>query len=334
MISAQRRILLLVVLTSFSTLAIANNPNQAREWLERMVDAMQQMTYQGTFVYMRGSDDVETMRITHLADESGVRERLYSVSGPHREVIRDREGVRCMLEDTASVAEDQAVVNSYFPEVPLSVIDNEDSGYRLETGGMARIAGHSARRVSISPADSYRYGYDFWLEQNTGLLLKWVLLDSRQKPLAKLMFTDFTIGPEINLDEVEPGSKEQDYVQMMTMGPEKSVVAPGTPRWQPASLPPGFQLSAHNRKTGMDEVYEHLVYSDGLAAVSVYVEQKDKGVATKSGVSRLGTNHAFVRNQGALRITVIGEVPVVTVKTIGNEMARSVVADLGNDGPK
>ena len=334
MISAQRRALRLVVLTSFSTLAIASNPSQAREWLERMVDAMQQMTYQGTFVYMRGGDDIETMRITHLVDESGVRERLYSVSGPHREVIRDHEGIRCVLEDPASVVEDQAVVNSYFPELPLSVIDNADSGYRLETGGMARIAGHSARRVSISPADSYRYGYDFWLEQNTGLLLKWVLLDSRQKPLAKLMFTDFTTGPEVKQDEIEPGSKEQDFVQMKTMSPEKSVVAQSTPRWQPAILPPGFQLSAHNRKTGTDEVYEHMVYSDGLAAVSVYVEQKDKGAAIKSGVSRLGTNYAFVRNQGPLRITVIGEVPVVTVKTIANEMARSVVADLGNNSPK
>ncbi len=326
MIPVRRRALLLLVLTSFSTLAIAGSSTEAREWLERMVEAMQQMTYQGTFVYVRGGD-VETMRITHLVDESGIRERLYSVSGPHREVVRDRKGVRCVLEDSASVVEDQALANSYFPELPLSVIDSQDSGYRLETGGLARIAGHSARRVSISPADSFRYGYDFWLEQQTGLLLKWVLLDSGRKPLAKLMFTDFSIGPEINLDEIESGSKEQDFVKMKTMSPEKAVVAESTPRWQPASLPPGFQLAAHNHKSGTDGVYEHMVYSDGLTAVSVYVEDKGKGMPVKPGVSRLGTNYAFVRDQGGLRITVIGEVPVVTVKSIANEMALSVAAD-------
>lgn len=326
MMSAQRRGLLLLVLASFSTLAVAGNAGQAREWLERMVDAMQQMSYQGTFVYVRGGN-VETMRITHLVDETGVRERLYSVSGPHREVIRDQNGVRCVLEDSASVVEDQVVASDYFPELPLSVIDSQGSGYRLETGGLARIAGHSARRVSISPDDSYRYGYDFWLEQKTGLLLKWVLMDSRQRALAKLMFTDFAIGSEINLDEIESDSDEQDFVQMKTMSPEKSVVAESTPRWQPASLPPGFQLTAHNHKAGTDEVYEHTVYSDGLAAVSVYIEEDDKGVAVKPGVSRLGTNYAFVRNQGGLRITVIGEVPVLTVKSIANEMALSVAAD-------
>lgn len=326
MISVRRRALLLLVLTSFSTLAIAGSSSEAREWLERMVEAMQQMTYQGTFVYVR-SGDVETMRITHLVDESGVRERLYSVSGPHREVVRDRKGVRCIFEDSASVVEDQALASSYFPELPLSLIDSEHSGYRLETGGLARIAGYSARRVSISPADNYRYGYDFWLDQQTGLLLKWVLLDSRRKPLAKLMFTDFSIGPDVKLEEIESDSKQQDFVKMKTLSPERAVVAKTSPRWQPAKLPPGFQLTAHNHKSGAGEVYEHTVYSDGLTAVSVYVEEKGKGIPVRPGVSRLGTNYAFVRDQGGLRITAIGEVPVVTVKSIANEMALSVAAE-------
>src|SRR5210317_2088012 len=170
------RTLLLLVSISISGFAMAGDSQQARDWLERMTAAMSQMSYQGTFVYVRDGA-VETMRITHVTDETGVRERIYSVSGPHREVIRDRKGVRCVLEDSASVVEDQVVSSSYFPELPLSIIDGEASGYRLETGGEARIAGHIARRVSISPEDNFRYGYDLWLEEQTGLLLKWILLD-------------------------------------------------------------------------------------------------------------------------------------------------------------
>jgi sigma-E factor negative regulatory protein RseB len=139
------------------------------------------MTYQGTFVYVRDGA-VETMRITHIADETGIRERLYSLSGPHREVVRDRKGVRCVFQDSSSVVEDQVVASTYFPELPLSVIDNNASGYHLETGGKARIAGHTARRVSISPADKFRYGYDFWLEEKSGLLLKWILFDPSRWP--------------------------------------------------------------------------------------------------------------------------------------------------------
>jgi len=321
-----RKAFLFLVSISVSGLAVAGDFSQAREWLERMTTAMSQMSYQGTFVYVRDGI-VETMRITHLTDDSGVRERLYSISGPHREVIRDRKGVRCVLEDSASVVEDEVIASSYFPELPLSIIDGDASGYRLEIGGEARIAGQLARRVSISPEDSYRYGYDFWLEQQTGLLLKWVLFDARHKPLAKLMFTDFAMGSAIKLDEIESDSSSDDFIEMKTFGLEKTVVTQSSPRWQPAKLPPGFHLASHNHKTGTDGVYEHMVYSDGLAAVSVYVEQQGAESVVKQGVSQLGTNNAYSRKQGELQITVIGEVPAITVKSIANEIALSVASD-------
>jgi len=267
------------------------------------------------------------MRITHVTDETGVRERLYSISGPYREVIRDSTGVRCVFQDAASVVEDQVVASSYFPELPLSIIDGNTSGYRLGTGGEARIAGHTARRVTISPEDSFRYGYDFWLEEQTGLLLKWELFDTNHKPLAKLMFTDFAIGSSVKLDELESDSRDEDFIEMKTFGLQNTVVTGSSPRWQPASLPPGFQLASHSHKTGADGVYEHMVYSDGLAAVSVYVEQQGIESEVKPGISQLGTNNAYTTKQGALQITVIGEVPAITVKTIANEMALSVAAN-------
>ena len=320
------RSLLFLISISISGLAMAGESQQARDWLERMTAAMSQMSYQGTFVYVRDGA-VETMRITHVTDETGVRERMYSVSGPHREVIRDRKGVRCVLQDAASVVEDQVVASSYFPELPLSIIDGDTSGYRLETGGEARIAGHTARRVTISPEDSFRYGYDFWLEEQTGLLLKWELFDTNHKPLAKLMFTDFAMGSSVNLDELESDSRAEDFVEMKTFSLQNTVVTRSSPRWQPAKLPPGFQLASHSHKPGADGVYEHMVYSDGLAAVSVYVEQQGIEAEVKPGISQLGTNNAYTRKQGALQITVIGEVPAITVKTIANEMALSVASN-------
>lgn len=321
-----RNALLMLVLIGFCSASLAGESLSAREWLDRMTTAMSQMSYQGTFVYVRGGV-VETMRITHVTDETGVRERMYSVSGPHREVVRDRKGVRCVLEDSAAVVEDQVVASSYFPQLPLSIIDGDSSGYVLKIGRESRIAGHTARHVSISPEDDFRYGYDFWLEEETGLLLKWVLFEGRHRSLAKLMFTDFAIGTEVDLDELESDSRAEDFVEMKTFSPQETVVTQSSPRWQPAKLPPGFNLASYSRKTGAEGVYEHMVYSDGLAAVSVYVEQNGSGAAIKPGISQLGTNNAFTRTEGDLQITVIGEVPAITVKSIANEVALSVAAD-------
>ena len=321
-----RRALLLLVLISTGGVAVAGSSSEARKLLENMTSAMSQMTYQGTFVYVRDGV-VETMRITHIADESGIRERLYSLSGPHREVVRDQKGVRCVFQDSSSVVEDQVVASTYFPELPLSVIDNNASGYRLETGGRARIAGHTARRVSINPEDKFRYGYDFWLQEKTGLLLKWILLDANNKPLATLVFTEFALGSSINIEEIESDSRAEDFIEMKTFSLENTVVRQSEPRWKPDNLPPGFELASHNHKSGSDGVYEHMVYSDGLAAVSVYVEKQAPGSAVKSGVSQLGTNNAYIRQKGGLQITVIGEVPALTVRSIADEMARVVASN-------
>lgn len=321
-----RKALLLVMLTSVSGSVIAGNSDHARQLLEQMATAMSELSYQGTFVYVRDGV-VETMRITHISDEDGVRERLYSVNGPRREVIRDRTGVRCVLKDSAAVAENPVVADSYFPELPQTLFENEASGYRLGLGGEARIAGQKARRVSITPEDGFRYGYDFWLEKQTGLLLKWVLFDASHKALAKLMFTDLAIGPDVDSSELQSDSPSEDFVELRTISPANSVKVESTPRWQPDKLPPGFLLASHSRKIVTGGVFEHMVYSDGLAAVSVYIEKQGSDKALAQGNSQLGTNNIYSRKQGDLQITVIGEVPAITVKSIANEMARSVASN-------
>jgi len=323
-----RKALLILLFVGASGPVFAAGSAEARELLERMATAMSQLSYQGTFVYVRDGDGaVETMRITHVMDKKGVRERLYSVSGPRREVIRDREGVRCILKDSAAVEENMVVSDSYFPELPQSLFDNKVSGYQLKTGGKARIAGLTARLVTIRPEDGFRYGYDFWLEEETGLLLKWVLFKRDHKALAKLMFTELVVGEGVDLAELESESPAGDFVALRTISPAKNVAVDSTPRWQPDNLPPGFQLASHRQEINADGVFEHMVYSDGLAAVSVYVEQQGGEAAMSQGISRMGTNNAYSTRQGDLQITVIGEVPAVTVKSIATGMASAVASN-------
>lgn len=321
-----RKALMLLIFVSVSGTGMADNSDEARKWLERMTRAMNEMSYQGTFVYVRDGV-VETMRITHVSDDSGVRERMYSISGPRREVIRNRNGVRCVLQDSNSVVEDAAVKGTFFPEFPLAAIDNKSAGYHLKLNGKARIAGQVARRVSIKPRDVFRYGYDYWLEERTGLLLKWVLRDTDQKVLAKLMFTEFSIGPDIDLKELASDSPAKNFVAQPTFSKVKTVVTKSNTGWRPGRLPPGFKLSSHNQQMSPDGIFEHMVYSDGLAAVSVYIEKKGSEVGVLQGVSQLGTNNAYSRQQGELQITAIGEVPAVTVKTIANSMTRTIASN-------
>lgn len=318
-----RKALSLTLFLGVSGSVFAGGADQARLMLEQMASAMSQLSYQGTFVYVRNGV-VETMRITHVLDENGVHERLYSVSGPRREVIRDRDGVRCILKDSSNLEETPVVAETFFPDLPPSLFDGKASGYKLETGGEARIAGQTARRVSITPEDGYRYGYDFWLQEGTGLLLKWVLLDANHKALAKLMFTDFATGDDIDQSELISDSPSEDFIALSKAGQKGDHVLESTPSWQPKNLPSGFHLTSHSTENSANGSIEHSVYSDGLAAVSVYVEQHGVDVQALPAESQLGTNNVYSKQQGELQITVIGEVPAITVKSIANEMALTV----------
>lgn len=300
----------------------ADSDNDAALWLERMSVAMSQMTYQGTFVYVQG-DEVDTMRITHVSDEKGMREHLISLSGLRREILRDSSGVRWIQGDDLQVMEDPAFGRSFFPEIPLGQSDQASSSYKLELGPSERIAGHSGRKLKVIPNDKFRYGYTLWLEEPSALLLKWELLDGDNRRLAKLMFTELRLGTEVDVKELESSSRLKEYKILESSLPSRKGLSHSKPRWQPSELPAGFQLTTHRYLNQQDQrVFEHLVYSDGLAAVSVYVESAaGDAQEQKTGMSRLGTTHAFSRMTDGVFITVVGDVPAITVRSIGNAVS-------------
>ena len=286
------------------------------DWLERMSAAMSQMTWQGTFVYNQG-DRMETMRITHVSDEDGVRERMVSLSGAPGEVLRDANGVRWALGHGGAVLADSAFKRPFFPALPADQADKAEQSYTFKFGGKSLISGHIARNIKVVPRDHYRYGYSLWLEENSGLLLKWELLDMARKSLARLMFTDFRLGAEVDISELEPGSALKNYEAIETELPAGQT---RPPRWEPSRLPPGFVLTSHRSDGETNDEYEHLVYSDGLAAVSVYIESLAGGAAPSDRTWKHGTTHAFTCAASGMKVTVVGNVPAATAEVIGQSV--------------
>lgn len=303
-------------------LVMAGSDNDARAWLERMSTAMSHMDYQGTFVYMQG-DAMETMRITHVSDEDGVHERLVSQSGTPREILRDSSGVRWVGGDDASVLEDRSIRRSFFPDLPLVGNKKDGESYTFKFGNKTRIAGHISRNIKVMPRDHYRYGYSLWLEEHSGLLLKWELIDSKRHTLAKLMFTDLKLGSEVDRGELKPSGRMQRSRTVESALPAANAGKSGQPHWRPSRVPPGFTMTSHRYVEAVDEAgskYEHLVYSDGLAAVSVYVESLGESSAHPEITQQHGTTHAYMGTSGNMMVTVVGNVPAVTVEMVGKSV--------------
>lgn len=299
----------------------ADAAGEAQGWLVRIHQAPQTLNYEGTFVYQYGGQ-LETMRIFHRADEGALTERLVSLTGPAREVIRTNDEVRSYLPDQKSIFIEhrrRLGRKGFLAIVPERLTDLEEN-YAIELGGTARVAGRPVQQLLIRARDDYRYGYKLWADRETGLLLKADLTNNKGKVLEQFMFTQISIGKHIPDSALAP----QTPTAGMIWYRDKEVDRAPTASWRATQLPKGFKLSSSivRRLPKTDRVVEHLVYSDSLAAVSVFVEKLDETRAHKmlEGPKRLGALYALGKILDGHHVTVVGEVPAKTIVMIGNSL--------------
>jgi sigma-E factor negative regulatory protein RseB len=317
---------LLPTFTAFllsSSTAFGAGPS-ARDWMMSMSEAVQKHNYEGTFVYRHG-DQIETMRIVHRVTGGRQQERLIALNGIPREIVRNDHDVVCYLPDRNSVmVEHRKNINQNFPAMLPKRLARVTANYKLALGGTNRIADRMAQMVIVRPDDKYRYGYHLWADTKTGLLLKSNLVDPEGRIIEQFMFTNIAVDKPISNKELKPRYSGKGMVwHRETDTPDKSVSGA---RWRATKLPPGFVLTKEIARQGPmhRQVVEHLVYSDGLAAVSVFIEREEpakKGVI--QGATGMGAVHAFGRVVGKYHVTVIGEVPAATVSMI----AASVIPE-------
>lgn len=294
----------------FNACAVAGDPH---EWLAKMEQAARTMNYQGVFVYHHGNS-MQTMQIFHRVDNGKAQERLFSLNGSPREVIRTDDEVRCYLpEDNSILVEHRRAGNKGFPSILPERIGELDANYAMELARAGRVADREAQRIIVRPKDEYRYGYQLWADSATGLLLRADLLDAEGKMVERFIFTSIKTGIGIPDAELKPrlGNKSAVLYSGESEGGGKA------PAWE-AQLPPGFKLTNYiNRRMPKGQkAIEHLVYSDGLAAVSVFIEKADPQPAVK-GPNRMGAVHAYAKVVDGQQVTVVGEVPAITVEMIG-----------------
>lgn len=292
-------------------------------WLQRMNQALRHRNYVGTFVYVHG-EHMESMRVFHRADTEGGIERLIALSGPPREVIRDHHSVKCILPDSRMVLVERRYAAGRFPAaLPASVPAARLAAYyEFKDLGDGRVADYPTKIIGIMPRDQYRYGYRLWLDTKTGMLLRSDLLDSSGHSVERVMFTSLRypqVIPDAELRATEIGA---GFVWNIQGDREPLSPAEAGVRWEATRLPPGFVLSLTDvqRVAGVPQPVRHLVFSDGLASVSVFAETAQASRNALIGPSQMGAVNAFGRQVGDHHLTVVGDVPAPTVELIAESM--------------
>ncbi len=294
----------------------------AMDWIQTMSEAMRELNYRGNFVYMH-DNQLESMSISHMKDESGEKERLLSLNGEAREVIRDDKNLTCIWPSSRKVVVDFSRQNSFSPIFIPDDVEKIGSLYDMKIIGTDRVANHETVVVQIKPRDKYRYGLKFWISADSGLMMKSILVDSDNNVVEQVMFTSLELlkeGEELDIIAIPPIGDDYTMVRYHSGDSSGSIVSQTT--WQIGTLPKGFkQQSVLTRlDSASGKTFQQMVFSDGLASLSVFIEkQSDRQLP--SGASSIGAVNAFIREMKEFSVTAIGEVPAVTVK----QMAESIL---------
>ncbi|MER2553489.1 MAG: MucB/RseB C-terminal domain-containing protein [Thauera sp.] len=297
--------------------ALAEHPTDPLSWLGRISTAGQQLNYVGTFMYQSGAH-VETSRIAHRVDAGGEYERLEVLDGSPREIIRRGTEVRCVLPDERTVIIDETQGRRAFPaRVPVSLTGLAEN-YRVRKGDMGRVAGFEAQSLVLEPKDDLRYGHILWAEVHSGLLLKSRTVDQHGGVIEQFSFSDVRIGGEVDGALLE--SRFEMGEGWRVVNARGNSVALDSVGWLLDPAVPGYSLtSVVKRPLGRDRGEAvHMVFSDGLAAISVFVEPVGDGARTGLGAVSNGAINIYKRAVGAHLVTALGEAPEAAVRRIGD----------------
>jgi sigma-E factor negative regulatory protein RseB len=309
----------------------ARGADDPRVWLERMNRALATRNYDGTFFHISGGR-VETMRIVHRVRSGRVTERLQSLDGSGREFVRANDELTCYLPDQHTVLVEQRQDRGPFlgslPQFDATVSDF----YRIEALPDTHILGRPARVIAVNPKDQFRFGYRLWLDEKTAMPLKTQLCDSRGQVIEQIFFARLDMPESIPDSDLAP-TVHTDGMRWVRQGASADNASAALAAYRASQLPPGFRLTVQGAQTlgGATAPASHLVYSDGLATVSVFIEQSsaDSGVAPTldsqaqapmQGLARVGSGYAFSTVVQGHQVTAVGEVPAQTVEFIAHSV--------------
>jgi sigma-E factor negative regulatory protein RseB len=289
--------------------------------LSRAAAAAKQQNYTGTILYQHGGRSLSS-RLVHLNDSGIEQSKLVNLEGPRREVIRTASEVRCYYSDAKVVRIESPAFRNAFPTLSPQQQKTLVDFYEMRKAETDRVAGRDAQAWAFVPKDGNRYPHRLWTDVETGILLKAALINERNEVVEQFAFLDITLGARIGRDQVAStaGAAPSDWqVQnVATVDPDARDTG-----WAAARLPPGFARIAEGFRPlhGKRQPVAHIVYSDGLVAISVFVEPLN-APPRKPGAVQQGAINAYTRQVDDYLVTVLGEAPGATLKDVAFSVVR------------
>lgn len=281
-----------------------------QQLLSDMPRAFRSLDYQGVFTLEQGGQMMSS-RIFHKVEAGKQFERLVSVDGPERELVRSGTTADCL--QPADI-----ILQGLLPQGLLKEIGRLGDHYRFLLGDEIRIANRQAHFVTIEPKDEYRYGYTLAIDKETGLLLQSRMVAGDDQQLDRFQFVTIDFG-EIDPSLLEPVSANHEQLPAQECNESGIQPVVDDSPWQ-LDLPAGYMF-CHFEKHEASSA-DALMFSDGLSSFSVFINPgKEAGQSYFKGSTLLYSQQAQVDGE-SFTVTVVGEVPESTAMRVASGLTR------------
>ena len=292
----------------------AEDRSVSLDWLEVAAFAGHQTNYSGIFIYQY-DNHVETSSIIHVSEADSEFEKLESLDGPKREIIR-HDGQVWSYTNHKMVQMDSQQGRGRFPFLLPEQLSALNASYQAKQLGVERVAGYDAQVILFQPKDNLRYTHKMWVHTDSGLLLKAAVLTEKNHVAEQYAFTQLQIGGQIDRSWIRLSASAGLQGKGLSQPP--IAVKNGEPinsGWVADMLPTGFNKTMEIQRTmrGKHAPVTQIVYTDGLSAISIFIEANDRDEDDVDGLSSRGALNLFHKVKDKYLITVVGEVPPHTV---------------------
>lgn len=298
----------------------AETQADAWELLSKAALAGHVLSYTGIFVY-DGQAQTKAVQVKHIYDGRGEYSRNVTLDTRPRELFSEGQDLVIYNPNKEKVVIKKRQAKNLFPNLLPLKVNRLKAGYTLHAAETDRVAGRPARLLLLMPKDQYRYGYQLWVDAEYGILLKYEMHDAKHAVLEQIAFNELKLVETLDLNWYKPQIDTSKLYEMEALAPAVPD-SMGNKPWRVTKIPVGFkkinQVKVSARAKAKAYMMTQLVYSDGLAAVSLFIEPLAEDMVPLTGQHVKGYTSLYATVKEGYQVTAIGEVPTDTVVKFGN----------------
>ena len=279
--------------------------------LEKSAKASQQLNYEGVF-HSQSSSETNSTHVIHANIDNKEYCLLKMLDGAPNEVFCSGDMVYVTSQEGLLIKKRK---NQFlFPSVLPSDINHLKKNYQLSFGEKKRIADRMAQLIVLTAKDNFRFNYHIWIDDKNFLPLKLVVTDNINKVIEQSTFTTIAFNKHLKKDIFEKNINLSQIYIAKNKFVENYV---SNKFWSLRDLPSGFKEVdlISRRVNGLNLLDYQLIFSDGLAYVSLFIRPITRGTEPKEGTVTIGSTNISARYQDGYQIMSVGIVPPETVKT-------------------